>query len=87
VETKTLEFLRRLRDQVRGRERFGEDHRNVYTGDVARELGMDRPEYERRLEELVSAGYLLPHPNILFERQGVYRITDEGIAAADQDQE
>jgi DNA-binding Lrp family transcriptional regulator len=85
MDETTRKFLRRLRHRARGREWFGEDHRNVYTGDVARELGMDRPEYERRLEELVGAGYLLPHPNILFERQGMYRITDDGIAAADEE--
>jgi hypothetical protein len=62
VDERTLEFLRRLRDQVRGRERFGEAHLNVYTWDVALVLGMDRPEYEQRLDELVRAEYLLPHP-------------------------
>ena len=85
MDQTTRKFLRRLRHRARGQECFGEDHRNVYTGDVARELGMDRPEYERRLEELVGAGYLLPHPNILFERQGLYRITVDGIAAADEE--
>jgi DNA-binding MarR family transcriptional regulator len=80
----TLVFLRRLRRQVRAAEPLEGDRRNVYTGDVAQQLGMDETDYERCLGDLVRAGYLVPHPNPSFERQGVYRITDAGIAKADE---
>jgi hypothetical protein len=90
VDEKCSEFLKRLREQVRVPERFFRaqgrfegERRNVYTSDVFHQLGMDRPEYDACLAELVRAGYLYPHPS--FADQGVYRITDEGIARADEE--
>jgi hypothetical protein len=89
VDEKTLEFLKRLREQVRAPERFraqGQfegERRNVYTGDVAHELGMEHAEYEARLAELVRAGYLYPHLEPSLAERGVCGITDEGIARAD----
>jgi hypothetical protein len=40
--------------------------------------------YQAALIDLVQAGYLREHPNRALTTQGVYLITDEGIAAADQ---
>jgi hypothetical protein len=95
VDEETLEFLKRLREKVRAPERvfrppgrfeggFEGARRNVYTGYVERELGMEHSECEARLAELVRAGCLHEHPDPSLTRQGVYRITDEGIAKADE---
>jgi hypothetical protein len=91
VDEKCLEFLKRLREQVRTPERdfrtqgrFEGERRNVYTGDAAHELGMEFSEREACLAELVRDGYLYPHPKRSREVRGVYRITDEGIARADE---
>jgi hypothetical protein len=81
VDEKTLQFLMVLREQVRDK-----DSRDVYTGDAARELGIEpgEPEYEIRLAELLRAGYLLPNADQNLTAQGAHQITDEGIAAADE---
>jgi hypothetical protein len=81
VDEKTLQFLKVLREQVRGK-----NTRAVYTGRAARELGIEPrdPEYEIRLTDLLRAGYLLPNADQTPTAQGAHRITDEGIAAADE---
>ena len=58
----------------------------MYTADAARELEVSRfdPEYEIRLTELLRAGYLLPSADQNLTAQGAHRVTDEGIAAADE---
>jgi len=58
----------------------------VYTGRAARELGIEPadPEYEIRLTELLRAGYLLPNADQTPTAQGAHRITEEGIAAAEE---
>jgi hypothetical protein len=58
----------------------------VYTADAARELEVSRfdPEYEIRLTELLRAGYLLPNADQTPTAQGAHRITEEGIAAAEE---
>jgi hypothetical protein len=81
VDEKTLQFLKLLREQVRDK-----NTRAVYTGRAARELGIEpaEPEYEIRLTELLRAGYLLPSADQNLTAQGAHRVTDEGIAAADE---
>jgi hypothetical protein len=81
MDEKTLQFLKVLREQVRGK-----NSRDVYTADAARELGIEPgdPEYEIRLADLLRAGYLLPSADQNLTAQGAHRITDEGIAAAEE---
>ena len=81
VDEKTLQFLKLLREQVRDK-----NSRDVYTADAARELGIEPadPEYEIRLTELLRAGYLLPNADQTPTAQGAHRITEEGIAAAEE---
>lgn len=56
--------MKLLREQIRGK-----NTREVYTGDAARELGIDvqttpgHLEYEKHLADLELAGYLQPHWN------------------------
>ena len=81
MDEKTLHFLKLLREQVREK-----NTRAVYTGRAARELGIEPadPEYEIRLTELLRAGYLLPNSDQTPTAQGSRRITEEGIAAAEE---
>ena len=81
MDEKTLQFLKLLREQVRDKKT-----RAVYTGRAARELGIEPadPEYEIRLTELLRAGYLLPNADQTPTAQGAHRITEEGIAAAEE---
>ncbi len=41
-------------------------------------------DFDRRIGELMRADYLDPSPNITLTAQGVYKVTLEGIAAADE---
>ena len=84
VDVTTHELLRRMREQIRGK-----TWRVVQAGDAARSMGIEPgyPEYERRMAELVGAGYLVPDPNPAKLSSGYYEITDEGIVAADNPNE
>ena len=87
VDDRALHYLAALRDQVPpGAEQTGGDALNVYTGVVARELGIEpgSDEHDGLLNELVSGEYLAPHPRTIFRSQRVYRITLKGIDAADR---
>ncbi len=87
MDDKALHYLAALRDQVpRGAEHTGGDALNVYTGDTAIEHGIEpgSDEHDALLNDLVSGGYLAPHPRPIFRSQGVYRITLKGIAAGDR---
>jgi hypothetical protein len=85
VDEKTLQFLKVLRELVRGR-----NSRQVYTVVAARQLGLDiqtepgHREYEKHLADLELAEYLLRHPNPNLTAYGVYLITDKGIAFAEE---
>jgi len=87
VDDKALHYLAALRDQVSpGAEQTGGDALNVYTGVTAIEHDIDpgSDEHDALLKDLVSSGYLAPHPQPIFRSQGVYRITLKGIAAVDR---
>jgi hypothetical protein len=83
VDEKTMQFLKLLRERVRGKTAAT---CTPGIGDATRELGIEPgdPEYEIRLTELLRAGYLLPNADQNLTAQGAHRITDEGIAAADE---
>jgi hypothetical protein len=87
VDDRALHYLAALRDQVSpGAEQTGGDALNVYTGVTAIEHGIEpgSDEHDALLNELVSGGYLAPHPRTIFRNQRVYRITLKGIAAVDR---
>jgi hypothetical protein len=87
VDDRALHYLAALRDQVSpGAEHTGGDALNVYTGVTAIEHGIEpgSDEHDALLNDLVSGGYLAPHPRPIFRSQGVYRITLKGIDAVDR---
>jgi hypothetical protein len=82
VGDKTMQLLKAMRGQL------GETSasRSVDSVAAADSLGMgsDTREFDRRLQDLVRAGYLEPDPNsVAPTAQGMYRITFSGIYAAD----
>ena len=82
VGDKTMQLLKAMRRQL------GETSasRSVDAVAAADSLGMSSGtrEFDRRLQDLVRAGYLEPDPNSSAPLvQGMYRITFSGIYAAD----
>ncbi len=82
MESKTVRLLQAMRAQL------GESSasRTVDALAAAEGLGMDSTtrDFDRRLNDLVRAGYLEPDPNFAAStRRGMYRITFSGISAAD----
>ena len=82
VGDKTMQLLKAMRGQL------GETSasRSVDAVAAAASLGMGSGtrEFDRRLQDLVRAGYLEPDPNSSAPIvQGMYRITFSGIYAAD----
>ena len=79
---KTMRLLKAMRGQL------GDNSasRSVDAEDAANNIGMDSgtSDFERRLHDLVRAGYLEPDPNSTAPTvQRMYRITFSGIYAAD----
>jgi hypothetical protein len=82
VGDKTMRLLKAMRGQL------GETSasRSVDAEAAANNIGMDSgtSDFERRLHDLVRAGYLEPDPNSTAPTvQRMYRITFSGIYAAD----
>ena len=82
VGPKTMRLLKAMRGQL------GETSasRTVDAVAAADGLGMDTTtrDFDRRLHDLVRAGYLEPDPNFVAPTtRGMYRITFLGIDAAD----
>ena len=80
MDEKSIEFLRIMREQLRGT-----NSREVNSYEAARELDIAprHREYQDRLADLMWARYLHPHPNTRLYRQGVHLITARGISVAD----
>ncbi len=79
---KTMRLLKAMRGQLGDTSAS----RNVDAVAAADSLGMHSGtrDFERRLHDLVRAGYLEPEPNASAPTtQGIYRITFSGIYAAD----
>ena len=79
---KTMQLLKAMREQLGDTSAS----RSVNAVAAAEGLGMDTTtqDFDRRLQDLVRAGYLEPDPNsaAAFAR-GLYRITFAGLDAAD----
>jgi hypothetical protein len=76
-----MQLLKAMREQL-GKTSAG---RSVDAVAAANSLGMERGtlEFHRRLHDLVRADYLEEPANFALRAQGMYLITFEGIAAAD----
>ncbi len=82
VGPKTMRLLKAMRGQLG----HNSASRTVDAVAAANDLGADsgKRDLERRLQDLVRAGYLEPDPNFVAPTtRGMYRITFLGIDAAD----
>jgi hypothetical protein len=84
MDEKTFQFLKLMREQVRGK-----NSREVHSGHAGQKLGIapgsrKHSEYEARLNDLVQDGHLEPHPERTPTEFHRYLITDKGVAAADE---
>src|SRR5829696_7671625 len=81
VGPKTMQLLKAMRGQLGD----ASASRSVDAVAAAESLGMDTttPDFDRRLQDLVRAGYLEPDPNSAAPAaRGRYRITFAGLDAA-----
>ena len=79
---KTMQLLKAIRGQLGN----ASASRSVDAVAAAEGLGMETttPDFDRRLQDLVRAGYLEPDPHSAARAaQGLYRITLAGLDAAD----
>jgi hypothetical protein len=53
---------------------------------AARSIGLkpEEDEFDALLKELLGGGYIAPYPSSSLAVHGLYRLTDRGIAAADE---
>jgi hypothetical protein len=82
VGPKTMQLLKAMRGQLGDTSAS----RSVDAVAAAEALGMDTttPDFDRRLQDLIRAGYLEPDPNTAAAvARGLYRITLAGLDAAD----
>ncbi|MDQ3317622.1 MAG: hypothetical protein M3522_09875 [Actinomycetota bacterium] len=82
MDDETMHLLKAMREQLG----YNSASRTVDAVAAANDLGADsgKRDLERRLQDLVRAGYLEPDPNFGGPTErGMYRITFTGIDAAD----
>jgi hypothetical protein len=79
-DDEAMRLLKVMREQIRDKPGY-----TVYAGPAAESLGIevDSHEYDRRLHDLVQAGYLEPSNRPALTAKGMYEITFDGIDAAD----
>jgi hypothetical protein len=81
MSEKALAMLKHMRRQI-----LGQPARNVMVRAAAINTGLDPGGRECRtlVDELLRAGYLQHYPTPRLTAHGLYRLTDSGIAAADE---
>jgi hypothetical protein len=54
---------------------------------AARSIGLkpEEGEFDALLKELLQGGYIAPYPSPSLAAHGLYRLTDSGISAADEE--
>jgi hypothetical protein len=79
MSDKALEMLKHMRRQI-----FGQPAPYVVVRGAAVSIGVDPggSECGGLVDELLYAGYLQPYPSPSLTAHGLYRLTDQGIAAA-----
>jgi hypothetical protein len=82
MSEKALGMLRRMRMQI-----FGQPAPYVEVRGAALSIGVDPggSECYGLVYELLEAGYIQTYPSPSLTAHGLYRITDRGIAAAQED--
>ena len=75
--------LKHMRMQIRMQGLYGTRAASVWR--AARSIGLkpEEGEFDALLKELLRGGYIEAYPSPSLAAHGLYRLTDQGIAAAD----
>jgi hypothetical protein len=84
MSDKALLVLKHMRMQIRMQGLYGTRAASVWR--AARTIGLkpEEGEFDTLLKELLGGGYIEPYPSPSLAAHGLYRLTDRGIAAADE---
>ncbi len=82
MSEKALRMLKHMREQI-----LGQPARYVAVREAAISVGVDPggSECDGLVEELLGGGHLQRYPSPSLTAHGLYRLTDRGIAAADEE--
>ena len=85
MSEKALRMLKHMRVQIRRQIRM-QGTRAASVWRAARTIGVkpEEGEFVALLKELLNGGYIEPYPSPSLAAHGLYRLTDRGIAAADE---
>jgi len=87
MSEKALRMLKHMRVQVR-MQILMQGTRAASVWGAARSIGLKPEEdgngFDALLKELLRGGYIAPYPSPSLAAHGLYRLTDRGIAAADE---
>ena len=81
MSEKALRMLKHMRVQIPM-----QGTRAASVWGAARSIGLkpEEGEFDALLKELLRGGYIEPYPSSSLTAHGLYRLTDRGIAAADE---
>jgi hypothetical protein len=83
MSEKALRMLKHMRRQIWGQV-LGTRDASVHTAAFSIGVKSEGGEFDGLLEELLWGGYIEPYPSPSLAAHGLYRVTDRGIAAAEE---
>ena len=85
MSDKALRMLKHMRVQIRMQIPI-QGTRAVSVWGAARSIGLkpEEAEFDALLKELLRGGYIAPYPSPSLAFNGLYRLTDSGISAAEE---
>jgi hypothetical protein len=84
VSEKALLMLKHMRVQIRMQGLYGTRAASVWRAARAIGVKLEEDEFDALLKELLRGGYIEPYPSSSLAAHGLYRLTDRGIAAAEE---
>jgi hypothetical protein len=84
MSEKALRMLKNMRVQIRMQGIQGTRAASVWGAAHSIGLKPEEGEFDALLKELLRGGYIEPYPSPSLALNGLYRLTDRGITAADE---
>ena len=84
MSEKALRMLKHMRVQIRVQGIQGTRVASVWGAARSIGLKLEEGEFDALLKELLRGGYIEPYPSPSLALNGLYRLTDRGIAAAEE---
>jgi hypothetical protein len=84
MSEKALRMLKHMRRQLRMQVLYGTRAASVWRAARAIGVKLEEDEFDALLKGLLWGGYIEPYPSPSLAAHGLYRVTDRGIAEADQ---